>query len=196
MSRATDLKTQRAYQILLQDDARFTPQIGALVEMLHYARLTTLHDVAGLTVAQLDAIPAGFGNSVGMLLAHIAAVHRIYHGLSFEGRDIFEDEVYAPYRLGLDLGEAARAHIRGHELGHYLAELEAASALTLDGLAVRDDAWLASNTNVGKGNEMNHHWAWFHVMEDEVNHRGQIRLILNIVAPKVKAASVDGGQQT
>ncbi|MFC5848097.1 hypothetical protein [Deinococcus petrolearius] len=22
-----------------------------------------------------------------------------------------------------------------------------------------------------------HHWAWFHVMEDEVSHRGQIRLI-------------------
>ncbi|UQN06391.1 DinB family protein [Deinococcus sp. QL22] len=187
MSRAADLKTQRAYQILPQDDARFTPQIGALVEMLHYARLTTLHDVAGLTAEQLDAVPAGFGNSVGMLLAHIAAVHRIYHGLSFEGWDVFEDEAYAPHRLALDLGAAAREHIRGHELGHYLAELEAASALTLDGLAARDDAWLASDLVMGGTVQMNHHWAWFHVMEDEVNHRGQIRLILNIVAPKVKA---------
>jgi uncharacterized damage-inducible protein DinB len=24
---------------------------------------------------------------------------------------------------------------------------------------------------------MNQHWAWFHVMEDEVSHRGQMRLI-------------------
>ena len=23
----------------------------------------------------------------------------------------------------------------------------------------------------------NQHWAWFHVMEDEVSHRGQIRVI-------------------
>ncbi|THF71960.1 DUF664 domain-containing protein [Deinococcus sp. Arct2-2] len=191
MSRATDLKTQRAYQILPQDDARFTPHIGALVEMLHYARLTTLQEVANLTVEQLDAIPAGFGNSVGMLLAHIAAVHRIYHGLSFEGRDVFEDESFALYRLGLDLGEAAREHIRGRELSHYLAELEAASALTLEGLAARDDAWLASDLVMGGTVQMNHHWAWFHVMEDEVNHRGQIRLILNIVAPKAKAANVE-----
>ncbi|MFB9994886.1 DUF664 domain-containing protein [Deinococcus oregonensis] len=188
MRRAEDLRSGRAYQILPQDDTRFTPHIGALVEMLHYTRLTTLHDVTGLTSEQLDAIPAGFGNSVGMLLAHIAAVHRIYHGLSFEGRDVFEDEAFAPYRLALDLGATAREHLRGRDLGHYLADLEAASALTLEGLAARDDAWLASNVSVGGGNAMNQHWAWFHVMEDELSHRGQIRLICNIVAPRVAAA--------
>lgn len=191
MSRAADLRSVRAYRILPQDDPLFTPHIGALIEMLHYTRLTTLHEVAGLTVEQLDTIPAGFGNSVGMLLAHIAAVHRIYHGLSFEGRDVFDDESYAPYRLALDLNEAAREHIRGRELSEYLTELEAASALTMDGLAARDDVWLASDLGAGSGQEMNQHWAWFHVMEDEVNHRGQIRVIRKIVAPRVKA-----GEQT
>ncbi|WP_156123379.1 DUF664 domain-containing protein [Deinococcus radiopugnans] len=34
--------------------------------------------------------------------------------------------------------------------------------------------------------DMNQHWAWFHVMEDEVSHRGQIRILRKHVAPKKK----------
>ncbi|WP_029478706.1 DUF664 domain-containing protein [Deinococcus frigens] len=34
--------------------------------------------------------------------------------------------------------------------------------------------------------EMNHHWAWFHVMEDEVSHRGQIRILRKRIAPRKK----------
>ena len=35
--------------------------------------------------------------------------------------------------------------------------------------------------------DMNQHCAWFHVMEDEVSHRGQIRLLRKHVAPGRKA---------
>lgn len=44
---------------------------------------------------------------------------------------------------------------------------------TLKGLASRDDAWLDQSLSVAP--VLNVHWAWFHVAEDEINHRGQIR---------------------
>ncbi|PTA69245.1 mycothiol transferase [Deinococcus arcticus] len=176
---ATTLKADRAFQILTGPPAPFTPQLAALADMLVYARLTTLQAVAGMTPGELDAVPPGLGNSCGMLLAHLGAVHRAYHALSFEGHDPYDTDAYAPYRAALDLGEAARETIRGHELAWYEAELEATLNLTLTGLAARDDAWLAGP--VPADPTMNHHWAWFHVMEDEVSHRGQLRLIRRLL---------------
>jgi len=39
----------------------------------------------------------------------------------------------------------------------------------------KDDKWLKDQ--VYNGN-MNSHWAWYHIMEHEANHMGQIRLII------------------
>jgi hypothetical protein len=44
---------------------------------------------------------------------------------------------------------------------------------TLENLAARDDDWL--ERSVSPAPRINAHWAWFHVAEDEINHRGQIR---------------------
>lgn len=44
---------------------------------------------------------------------------------------------------------------------------------TLIDLAAHDDDWLERPMRVHPA--MNAHWAWFHVAEDEINHRGQIR---------------------
>ena len=85
----------------------YAPHIGALVGMLQYARLTTLQAVEGLGMAELDAIPPGFSNSVGMLLAHITATDRMYQAASFEDRDAYGAVDYAAYIAegdGLALG--------------------------------------------------------------------------------------------
>ena len=44
--------------------------------MLTYARSTTLAAVEGLTLAELDNLHDPESNSIGALLAHIAAVER------------------------------------------------------------------------------------------------------------------------
>lgn len=171
----------------IEPDARYTPQIGALVEMMNYVRMTTLHAVRDLTAEQLDAVPPGFSNSIGMLLAHIAAVDRAYHIWSFEGRDLGPGE--EAVLGGLTLGQEGTPPPTGQGLEALVTELHASRAATLEALADRDDAWLASlmtapgfEAQPGFGG-INHHWAWFHVMEDEVSHRGQMRLIRKLVAP-------------
>lgn len=150
----------------------FTPTIGRLVGMLTHARETLLAAVAGLTRAELDHLHDAGSNSIGALLAHVAAVEWWHQVLTFQGREpTAADE--APRLAALDLDAAGRREIRGRELAFYLDELARTRAVTLAALAGRDDAWLEAP--LAAAPEKNAHWAWFHVAEDEISHRGQIR---------------------
>jgi len=150
----------------------YSPTVGRLVCMLTYARSTTLAAVEGLTTPELDHLFDARSNSIGALLAHIAAEERAYQVMTFEDRALSADE-NARWSAALKLGDPGRLSLRGFPLDHYLGELEAARKVTLAGLAVRDDAWL--ERSVASAPKLNVHWAWFHAVEDEINHRGQIR---------------------
>jgi uncharacterized damage-inducible protein DinB len=152
----------------------FTPQIGRLVSMMNYARHTTLSDVEGLGVKELDYLHDRESNSIGALLAHLAAVESWYQASTFEGREL------APSDLGelgpsLDLGEKARREIRGHDLDWYVERLKRVRRATLEELGKRNDAWLEEQMPFWEGRPANNYFKWFHVFEDELNHRGQIR---------------------
>lgn len=143
-----------------------------LVGMLTHARDTTMAAVSGLSVAQLDYLHDDTSNSIGALLAHFAAVERGYQLLTFSDRTP-DDEEMAGWQAALTLGDLGRGTLRGQPLEHYVAELADARRVTLEQLATRDDAWLARPVPAAAA--MNAHFAWFHVVEDEINHRGQIR---------------------
>jgi uncharacterized damage-inducible protein DinB len=152
----------------------FTPQIGRLVAMMTYTRRTTLEAVAGLTTAQLDHLHDPSSNSIGALLAHITAVELSYQSDSF-GMDDPTAGGRSEWSAALELGERARGEIRGRPLEHYLARLAQVRERTLSELARRDDAWLEVTRPFWGGHLANMHFTWFHVFEDEINHRGQIR---------------------
>jgi uncharacterized damage-inducible protein DinB len=162
--------TSRTYRI--ESLPGYSPTIGMLVGMLTYARDTTLAAVAGLTMAQLDHLHDDASNSIGALLAHLAAVERSYQCLTFEDRMPNAREL-AAWHAPLTLGPEGRRAIRGQPLSHYLDDMADARRITLEQLAMRDDEWL--DRPVPAAAAMNAHFAWFHVAEDEINHRGQIR---------------------
>ena len=150
----------------------YAPTIGRLVGILEYARKTTLAAVNGLSVAQLDHLQDDASNSIGALLAHVAVVERAYQVLTFEER-VAPPEEQATWEPALTLGAEGRRVLRGKPLEHYVHALDEARQLTLAGLAARDDAWLERSLVAAPA--MNAHFAWFHVAEDEINHRGQMR---------------------
>jgi len=158
--------------VRIEPIAGYSPTIGRLVGMLTYARSTTLAAVQGLTMAELDHLHDAESNSIGALLAHIAVVERSYQTLTFEERlmSAEENERWLP---ALKLGANGRRALRGQTLEHYLEELAEVRRGTLDLFATRDDEWLERSVAVAP--KINAHWAWFHVAEDEINHRGQIR---------------------
>ncbi|WP_119674079.1 DUF664 domain-containing protein [Deinococcus sp. RM] len=160
---------------LFTDRPGFTPMIARLVGMMTYTRETTLEAVQGWTTEELDLIPDGHANSAGMLLAHMAAVERIYQLIS-DGHPDPDSALEAQYLPGLNLGEQSRAELRGRPLRHYLEQLARVRAGTLELLGSRDDAWLDEPLPFWGGTG-NRHFMWFHVFEDEINHRGQLRLL-------------------
>ena len=150
----------------------YTPTIGRLVGMLTYARQTLLDAVESLSRHELDHLHDAKSNTIGALLAHVAAVERWYQILTFEGREPSASEPSLSL-AALDLGEEGRRQIRGKDLQSYVDELNRTRQNTLAALAGRDDTWLEEPLVAAPN--LNAHWAWFHVAEDEISHRGQIR---------------------
>jgi uncharacterized damage-inducible protein DinB len=167
------MDNERIYLIAAQPG--FTAEISNLISMMNYARHTTLHAVRDLSIEQLDERPAGFGNSIAMLLEHFAGVEVVYQIITFDGRDP-KDEELTRWLPGLELGEKGE-RIRGKPLEHYLEQLSEVRAKTLAEFAKRDDAWLHQEFPWWDEKPGNNYFCWFHVFEDEINHRGQIRLI-------------------
>jgi uncharacterized damage-inducible protein DinB len=159
---------------LITDIDGYTPQIGRLVSMMNYVRWTTLDEVEDLDVEHLDYLHDADSNSIGALLMHIAAVEAAYQGSTL-GVDSFKGSHSKEMRIALDLGDQARRKIKGHGVSHYLKILEAVRSRTLKELAKRDDTWLDEQTPFWHRRRANNYFKWFHVFEDELSHRGQIR---------------------
>jgi|SRR5947207_1900213 len=147
-------------------------EAGGLVDMLRYARSTTLHALEGLTTSQLDQRFDAESNSIGALLMHIAAVEVSYQLDTFDGRDFNAGEL-ATWEPWIELTPASQQPI-GQPLDHYLALLASIRERTERELLTRDEEWLLLESPFGK-TVANNYWKWFHVCEDEINHRGQIR---------------------
>jgi uncharacterized damage-inducible protein DinB len=152
----------------------YSPALGRLVAMMGFARMTTFRAADGLTMAQLDHLHDASSNSIGALLAHVAAVEVAYQRITFEGRGLSLPAYDEEWMTALQLGEAGRERLRGKPLAHYVSGLERVREFTLKELARRNDKWL-DETDVWNGRQVNNYFKWFHVFEDELNHRGQIR---------------------
>ncbi|QHT63181.1 DUF664 domain-containing protein [Paenibacillus lycopersici] len=161
---------------LIADMPGYAPQVGRLLSMMNYARHTTLEAVQHLNRQQLDYLLDARSNSIGALLLHFAAVEYAYQVSTFEDRGLNEEEL-AEWGTALDLGDAGRERINGHDLDYYLGKLEAVRNRTYDLFRSVDDRWLYEQEEFWYGKQANRYFMWFHVFEDEINHRGQIRLI-------------------
>jgi uncharacterized damage-inducible protein DinB len=158
----------------------YTASIGKLVSMMNYARATTQLAVQGLTQEQLETRVHG-RNSIAALIEHFAAIEVLYQVRTFENRWMNKEE-YSRWGAATDLGGRV-PEIIGKSLADYLTQLEEVRTKTLLELSQRDDDWLMQEFTFPNGRVANHHWCWFHVFEDEINHRGQIRIMKHHLQP-------------
>jgi uncharacterized damage-inducible protein DinB len=161
------------YQII--PAAEHTPLVGAVVAMLENARASVIASVHGLSPDDLSHQVDEKANPIGSLLAHIAAVEWTYVVMSLEGRQPRADE-WATWGNYLRLSPDTWAATKGQSIEQHLERLHTVRAETLVRMSQTNDEWLLSPlTLVWTPEPSNHLWAWYHVIEDELNHRGQIR---------------------
>jgi uncharacterized damage-inducible protein DinB len=161
---------------LVKDKEGFTRDIGRLVAMMTWARATTLETVRNLSIEQLDFLMDDKSNSIGALLLHIAAIETAYQTDTFENR-LFNEAETGQWGAALELGDKARQEIRGYSLQDYITILKDVRQKTLNGLQERHDDWLYIVSDWWGHKPANHYFKWVHVMEDEISHRGQMRII-------------------
>ncbi|MCA0971999.1 DinB family protein [Halobacillus litoralis] len=154
----------------------YDQKVGELVSMLEHTRGVTLEEVRDLSIDELDEVPEDEGNSIGALLLHMAAIEFVHQLISFEKRDVNEEE-WKEWKVALQLGEEARNSIKGNPLSYYLKTLNDVRENTLKYLSDKQDDWLLEEDQWGNGAAYNQRYLWFHVFEDEINHRGQIRVL-------------------
>ncbi|MEM1324746.1 MAG: DinB family protein [Bacteroidota bacterium] len=152
----------------------YSPQIGTTVAMLDDMKNRVTRSVADLSVAETDFLLDENANRIGAIILHIVATEKYYQLYTFEHRGFNKEEGF--WDLALNLGEVGRDHFKGQPIDYYLDLWKEVRKETLRLLKTKDDKWFAAKV---KGSNMNNHWAWYHVMEHQTNHLGQIRLIMN-----------------
>ncbi|MEH7331627.1 DinB family protein [Neobacillus drentensis] len=153
--------------------------------MMNYTRETTIQAVKDLTIEELDFLYDEEANSIGMLLGHLAAVEKTYQIVTFENRDLTEEE-FSHLQAGLDLGSLGQEHFKGKTIEDYLQELSDVRNTTIEKFKTLPDEWLYEQTPFWYDRPANNFFKWFHVFEDELSHRGQIRIIKKMINKRKK----------
>jgi len=150
----------------------YTPQIGIMVDMLQDLKDRLTDEVVDLNQEQTDYLFDDKANSIGAIIMHIAATEAYYQVETLEGRS-WTDKEAEFWRVAGGLGEDSRGIIKGKPISYYLDLWDEVHQKTLEGLKTKDDKWFASNIDEG----VNNHWVWFHVLEHQSSHMGQIALV-------------------
>jgi len=156
----------------------FDDHIGHLVATMKIIRQTTLNVLGNLTVRQLDYLHDEKSNSIGTILKHICALETHYRIINFEKREMTEKEnnLISPFLAD----NLLHNQLKGNELTYYLKALEGVREKTLEVLKTKKDDWLYEDMDVMNGEAvLNNYYLLFHLIEDEINHKAQIKWIMN-----------------
>ncbi|WP_299680252.1 hypothetical protein [uncultured Dokdonia sp.] len=157
----------------------FDFQIGILVSEMEYIRNETyrLLKTKELTSIDLDFNFDTYSNSIGTLLLHIACHEFKFQLNHFYNRGITEDEFklfgnVMPFNMHKRL-------VFGNDVAFYKKELNTIRENTLSYLKKLNDEWLFKEIILSNGNSIgNYYYHLRHVIDDEINHQGQIKMIL------------------
>lgn len=152
----------------------YSHDIGLMVAMLEDLKTRITEQVKDLDQAETDFRFDENANSIGSLVMHLISTEAYYQIESLEGRQWTAEE---RKRLGIagELNDEVKNILQGEPIEHYLDLWDEVRQKTLAGLKTKDDIWFASEIDEG----LNYHYVWYHVMEHQANHMGQMALVKN-----------------
>lgn len=173
----TTVITTAQYEI--KPSTEYAHDIGVMVAMLEDLKDRITEQVKDLDQTETDFMFDENANSIGALVMHLISTEAYYQIETLNERQWTAEE---KERLGIagGLNEESKNKLKGKPIQHYLDLWEEVRQNTLTGLKTKDDAWFASKVEQG----INYHWVWYHVMEHQANHMGQIALVKNRLPKK------------
>lgn len=161
-------------QNVIKASKGFSDRIGTTVSMMDDLKSRITSSVSGLSQKETDFLLDDEANRIGSLILHLAATEAYYQVYTFENRG-FNAEEAKKWETALNLGNQARSVFKDKPIRYYLDIWDEVRKESKRLLKTKDDNWFAQKV---PGSSMNNHWAWYHVMEHQANHMGQIRLII------------------
>jgi len=145
--------------------------------ILQDARLTTILSLKNLTVAELHWQYKTGWNTIGALLSHMVAIENYFRVEFVEGRKLTDEETQR-WLPAMDMGKYLPQLITGQAVEHYVAELSRSREMMLASLAdVTHDDLTRRINDYDAETGCNLAWVLYHMVEDEIYHRGQISVI-------------------
>jgi uncharacterized damage-inducible protein DinB len=159
----------------------YSPQIGTFVSQLTWMREVNgvLTATRGLTQSDLDVLFDANANTIGALMLHLAATETYYQMNTFDGMkwNSWSDEIKKKWDAAMDLGDAGRSTLKGHDRDYYVGILHEVREKSLAEFRKKDDAWLMAVDKDWPWGPTNNLCKWFHVCEHEAHHTGQIAML-------------------
>ena len=153
-----------------------------LLGIIEDARATTLQRVEGISTHELHWQFAEGWNTVGALLSHIISAGDFFRIQFIERRELSDAEK-KQWLPGLEMGKFIPQLITGEPIESYLKRLqETRDRLTkaFGSLSIAQfHEKLTGCYNAKTG--YNLAWVFYHLVEDEVHHRGQISLFEKVI---------------
>ncbi|WP_452230045.1 mycothiol transferase [Lacinutrix sp. MEBiC02404] len=146
----------------------YDTQIGVMVYMLENLKSDIITYTKRYNQMETDFHFDDKANSVGAIIMHLSAVEAAYQETSF-GADVFNaynEEEKKMLEMAINLDDS-REILKEKPIRYYLDIYKKVRKKTLQEFKLRNDDWWTKDT----------HWAWFHVMEHQAHHLGQIKLI-------------------
>lgn len=157
------------------------PQIDNMISMLEDLKSRVERILKNLPQEHVDHLHDEKANRFGSLVMHLAAAEVYYQKYTF-GESVFDKENPKMWEAGLDLGDKGREMFKGKPMSYYLDVFTKVRKKTIEELRKRNDTWFKK---VNAGNSMSNQYSWFHVMEHQSSHLGQI-LFLRKRLPPIK----------
>jgi len=162
-----------------------SPQIAAMVSMLEDLKTRVKYTVINLKKEHVDHLHDEKANRIGALIMHLAAAEAYYQVNTFENRG-FNEKEKKEWKIALDLGKKARDKYKGKDIEHYLDIYNRVRKRTIEKLLKKDDTWFSK---VNEGSWGSNQYKWFHVMEHQSSHLGQILFLKKRLPPLKKDIS-------
>lgn len=158
-------------QTVIKPPKGYTNDIGNMISMLDNLKKRVERHVTNLDQEGTDFLLDENANSPGAIIYHLAATEAYYQVYTFEDRGFNADEK-EKWEMALNLGDKARKEFKNKPIKYYMDIYDDVRKKTKELLKTKDDEWFKK-----KLGNMSIHWAWFHVMEHQANHMGQLALI-------------------